>query len=455
MESPRTSEEADAAVADRAENPVVAIVGRPNVGKSTLFNRLVGARQSVVDDQPGVTRDRIYGHVQWNGVPFELIDTGGYVPRSADRYEEAIRDQVAVAVREADLIVLTVDVTVGITDLDESVADMLKRTDRPVVVVANKADNEERRWQAHDFYGLGFEDVIPVSSTNGTGTGDLLDRIADEFEDRTGTDDDEEEDDVDRIAVIGKPNVGKSTLVNALLREERSIVTEVAGTTRDAVDSVLEIEGRRVVLVDTAGLRRRTRMQGDVEFYSSLRSERAIERADVAILVVDAYEGLKKQDIRVLKLAEENWKGMVLAINKWDLVDEPGAVEQYVDWIYERLKTLDYVPMVFCSALHGERVDAVLDVALDVAEGRRRRIPTARLNEIVEAAIEKHHPPSRDGARVHVKYATQADVEPPVFVFFANHPQAIDHSYRRYLENRIREELAFEGVPIKLVFRRK
>lgn len=433
--------------------PTVAIVGRPNVGKSTLFNRLIGSRQAVVDDEPGVTRDRVYGQVDWNGVRFELIDTGGYVPDSSDRFEEAIRDQVEIAIAEADLILLTVDVMVGVTDLDESVGKMLQRTDRPVLVVANKADNEERRWQAHEFYSLGFEEVISVSSTNGTGTGDLLDRIAESVDATEGTP--PEEDERDRIAIIGKPNVGKSSLVNALLREERAMVTEVSGTTRDSIDSVLQVGDREVVLVDTAGLRRRTRMEGNIEFYSSLRSERAIEQCDVAVLVVDAYEGLKNQDIRVLKRAEEEWKGMVLAINKWDLVDEPEAAEQYTEWIYERLKTLDYVPMVFCSAIRAERTDAVLDVALDVAEGRRRRIPTARLNELVNEAIEKHHPPSHDGARVTIKYATQADVAPPVFVFFSNHPKAIAESYRRYLGNQIRKEFAFEGVPIKLVFRKK
>jgi GTP-binding protein len=263
------------------------------VGKSTLFNRLIGSRQAVVDDEPGVTRDRVYGQVDWNGVRFELIDTGGYVPDSSDRFEEAIRDQVDIAIAEADLILLTVDVMVGVTDLDESVGNMLQRTDRPVLVVANKADNEERRWQAHEFYSLGFEEVVSVSSTNGTGTGELLDRIAESFDATEGTP--PEEDDRDRIAIIGKPNVGKSSLVNALLREERAMVTEVSGTTRDSIDSVLQVGDREVVLVDTAGLRRRTRMEGNIEFYSSLRSERAIEQCDVAVLVVDAYEGLKNQ----------------------------------------------------------------------------------------------------------------------------------------------------------------
>jgi GTP-binding protein len=431
--------------------PTVAIVGRPNVGKSTLFNRLIGECVAVVHDEPGVTRDRVYGQVEWNGTVFDLIDTGGYVPDSTDRFERAIREQVSIALEEADLVLCVVDVTVGVTDLDDAIARLLLRSTKPTVVVANKADNQERRWQAADFYSLGFEEVYPVSSTNGTGTGDLLDAVVE----RLSPDEPGEQDDRPHIAIIGRPNVGKSSLVNALLHEERSIVTEVPGTTRDAVDAVLRWDGEEIVLVDTAGLRRKTRIKENVEFYSSLRSQRAIEQCDVAVLMIDAFEGMKKQDIRVLKMAEEKRKGMVIVVNKWDLVDDPEMVEQYTDWIYGRLQTLRYVPMVFISALREERTEAVLDVAMDVARERDKRISTAKLNRVMQEAIENHHPPTYRGNRIEIKYVTQAQSKPPVFLFFANHPQGLQESYRRYLENQLREHFVFEGVPVIIVFKRK
>lgn len=431
--------------------PTVAIVGRPNVGKSTLFNRLIGERVAVVHDEPGVTRDRVYGQVEWNGVAFDLIDTGGYVPDSTEMFEKAIREQVDIAIDEADLILCVVDVTVGVTDLDDAIARLLRESEKPTIVVANKADNRERRWQAAEFYSMGFEDVYAVSSTNGSGTGDLLDTVVEQLSPEGPG----EEDERTHIAIIGRPNVGKSSLVNVLLHEERSIVTEVAGTTRDAVNSALEWDDEEIVLVDTAGLRRKTRIKGNVEFYSTLRSERAIEQCDVAVLMIDAFEGMKNQDIRVLKMAEEKRKGMVIVVNKWDLVDDPEMAEQYADWIYGRLQTLKYVPMVFISVLRQERTEAVLDVAMEVARERDKRIKTARLNEVMQDAIDKHHPPTYRGNRIEIKYATQAQTKPPVFLFFANHPQGIQESYRRYLENKLREHFGFEGVPIIIVFKRK
>lgn len=431
--------------------PTVAIVGRPNVGKSTLFNRLIGERVAVVHDEPGVTRDRVYGRVEWNGRGFDLIDTGGYVPDSTDRFEQAIREQVLVAIEEADLILCVVDVTVGVTDLDDAIARLLRESDKPVMVVANKADNQERRWQAAEFYGLGFEDVYAVSSTNGTGTGDLLDAVVE----RLASEQPAAEDERTHIAIIGRPNVGKSSLVNVLLHEERSIVTEVPGTTRDSVNSVLRWDDDEIVLVDTAGLRRKTRIKENVEFYSSLRSQRAIDQCDVAVLLIDAFEGMKNQDIRVLKMAEEKRKGMVIVVNKWDLVDDPEMAEQYAEWIYGRLQTLKYVPMVFISTLREERTEAVMDVAMDVARERGKRISTSRLNRVMQEAIDNHHPPTYRGNRIEIKYVTQAQSKPPVFLFFANHPQGIQESYRRYLENKLREHFGFEGVPLIIVFKRK
>ncbi len=431
---------------------LVAIVGRPNVGKSTLFNRLTEARSAIVHDEPGVTRDRIYGDVEWAGHEFDLVDTGGFVPRSADRFEAAIREQVHIAVDEADAILFVVDVTTGVTDLDEEMGKILRKNKTPVFVVANKADNQERRWEATGFYQLGFGDVYPVSAINGSGTGNLLDAVVAVLPE----DEAEEEDERLHIAVIGRPNVGKSSLTNALLGHERSIVTEISGTTRDAINSVLEYNGEEIVLVDTAGLRKRSRVTENVEFYSTLRTQRAIEQCDVAVLLLDATQGLEAQDIKVLKSAEELKKGLVLVVNKWDLVEkETNTARDYERRIKERLQTLDYVPVVFVSALTKKRVPKVLDVALEVAAARDRRIPTSKLNEVMLAAIERHHPPSYRGNFVRIKYVSQVRARPPVFAFFCNHPKGVQESYRRYLENQLRAAFGFEGVPLTLSFRAK
>lgn len=433
--------------------PLLAIVGRPNVGKSTFFNRLTESRDSIVDDQPGVTRDRVYGHAEWNGRSFSVVDTGGFVLNSEDRFEAAIREQVHIAIQEADAILMVVDVTVGITDLDQEMATILRKSDVPVIVLANKADNQERSWQASEFYQLGLGDVYGASSINGMGTGDVLDAVVEALPKEAPR----EADDRLRVAIIGRPNVGKSSLTNAWLGEERSIVTEISGTTRDAVDAALKYHGREIVLVDTAGLRRRSRITENIEFYALLRTERAIESCDVAVLLLDSVDGLESQDIKVLKQAEAMRKGLVIGLNKWDLLEkkETNTVRDYERTIRERLKTLDFVPIVTLSALTGQRATKLLDTVLAVADRRSTRVPTHKLNEVMLAAIERHNPPLYRDQRVKIKYVTQVNDKPPVFVFFCNHPKGVKDPYKRYLENRLREAFDFEGVPISLSFRQK
>jgi GTP-binding protein len=468
---------------------LVAIVGRPNVGKSTLFNRLTERRASIVHDEPGVTRDRVYGDAIWNGVSFQLVDTGGFVAASDDVYERAIRGQVEIALNEADAILFIVDVTTGTADLDEDVASLLRTTDKPVFVVANKADNETLRWSAADFYSFGLGEVYPVSSINGSGTGELLDDLvatlpkqtpaaaggggsggsrseteayaADPWDEDTdgaeaGGEGYDRADDTVRLAIIGRPNVGKSSLANALLGEERSIVSDESGTTRDTVDSTLKYHGRDVVLVDTAGLRRRSRVSEDVEFYSMLRTERALRDGDVAILMVDARTGMEAQDIKVLRQAADLNKGIVIALNKWDLVEKETNTARDVERsIRERLATLDYVPIVFVSALTRQRVQKLLEIAIEVTDRRRQRIPTSRLNEVMLAAIERRNPPSYRNRYVRIKHVLQVKTDPPVFSFFCNYPKGVQVSYQRYLEGQLRKAFDFTGVPLSLVFRQK
>ncbi len=433
--------------------PLVAIVGRPNVGKSTFFNRLTESRQVIVDDTPGVTRDRVYGAAWWNGVTFSVVDTGGFVPRSADRFEQAIREQVHIALEEADAVILIVDVTTGITDLDQEMAAVLRKADKPVMIAANKADNDQRRWEAGVFYQLGLGEVYPISSINGSGTGDLLDAVVAAL---PPVPEQEDETDRVRVAIIGRPNVGKSSLTNVLLGEERSIVTEISGTTRDAVDSVVKYHGEEVVLVDTAGLRRRARVKENIEFYALLRTERAIQECDVAVLLLDATQGLESQDIRVLKDAEDMNKGLVLVVNKWDLIEkDTNTARNFEAQINERLRTLEYVPVLFISALTRQRVHKVLETVMNVARLRKQRIPTARLNQVMQEAVASHHPPTYRNQFVKIKYMTQVRDTPPVFAFFCNYPQGVKESYRRYLENKLREAFDFTGVPLTLVFKEK
>ncbi len=431
---------------------LVAIVGRPNVGKSTLFNRLTESRQAIVHDAPGVTRDRVYGQVIWNGKEFALVDTGGYVPRSADRFERAIREQVQIALTEADIVLLITDVMAGVTDLDQEMARMLRRSNKPVFVVANKADNEKRQWEAASMYSLGLGEVYSVSATNGMGTGDFLDAVVAALpEEEQG-----EDDGGVRIALIGRPNVGKSQLTNTLLRQERSIVTEISGTTRDAVDAKLTYKGEAITLVDTAGLRRRTKVRENVEFYATLRTERAIRNCDVAVLLLDATVGMEAQDINVLKEAEALKKGLVIVVNKWDLVEkETNTARDTERAIRERLKTLDYVPILFVSALTGKRAHRVLDVCLEIVCNAAYRVSTSELNQTVQQSIGRYHPPTWRGRYVQIKYVTQVGVSPPLFAFFCNHPQGVGTAYARYLENQLRKAYGFTGVPITLAFRRK
>ena len=433
---------------------LVALVGRPNVGKSTLFNRLTEERRAIVHDEPGVTRDRLFGDVIWNGRTFDLVDTGGLVPRSAERFEAAIREQVMLTLEEADVILFVVDTETGITDLDQEVAQRLRRAEQPVILVANKADNQARALEAAEFYSLGFEHVFPLSAINGSGTGDFLDLVVESLPPESEA---TPEDDAPRIAFIGRPNVGKSSLANHLLGRERSIVTEVAGTTRDSIDARMEWDGRDIVLVDTAGLRKKARVSENVEFYSTLRTERAIQTCDVAVLLIDAERGLEAQDARVLREAEQLKKGLVLVVNKWDLVSdkETNTARDIERAMRDRLGLMDYVPVLFASAMTGQRAEKVLDLALQVYDEREKRVPTARLNEVVEKAVERQHPPSFRGAFINIKYASQVREAPPVFAFFCNHPEGVKESYRRYLENKIREAFGFEGVPLTLSFKKK
>jgi len=431
---------------------LVAIVGRPNVGKSTLFNRLTESRQAIVHDAPGVTRDRVYGQVLWNGQEFALVDTGGFVPRSADRFERAIREQVQIALAEADIILLVTDIMAGVTDLDEEMARILRRTEKPVLVAANKADNQKRRWEASSMYSLGLGEVYPVSATNGMGTGDFLDAVTAALPAENGNEDSSGV----RIALIGRPNVGKSQLTNTLLCQERSIVTEISGTTRDAVDAELTHNGEEIVLVDTAGLRRRVKVHENVEFYATLRTERAIRSCDIAVLILDATIGLEAQDIHVLKEAESLKKGLVIVVNKWDLIEkETNTARDTEKEIRERLQTLNYVPVLFVSALTGKRAHRVLDISMEIMRSAATRVPTAELNQTMQQVILRHHPPSWRGRHVQIKYVSQVGISPPLFAFFCNHPQGIGTGYARYLENRLREAYGFEGVPLTLAFRRK
>ena len=431
---------------------LVAIVGRPNVGKSTLFNQLTRSRQAIVDDMPGVTRDRVYGEAEWEGHTIPLVDTGGYVPRSDDPFDRAIRDQAEIALQDADVILFVVDVTTGITDVDQEIANALRTADAPVLVIANKADNEEREWAASEFYQLGLGDVYPVSGTTKRGFDEMMGAVLEALPEGAA------EEDVERttISLVGKPNVGKSSLVNATLGFDRAIVTEVPGTTRDAVSSVVQYEDRELLLVDTAGMRKRSKTEG-VEFYAAVRSDQAIKTGDVCVLVLDATQELHKQDLNVLSHANEHKKGMVIAINKWDLVPKDSdTMQQYTKYLQQYLGRLDHVPLVYVSAVTKQRVYELLDTALEVAEEREKRISTSDLNDVVQAAIREKHPPTTSsGAFVKIKYATQVREAPPVFVFFANHPEGVRDSYKRYLEGKLREAFGFKGVPMTLVFKEK
>ncbi len=432
---------------------IVAIVGRPNVGKSTFFNRLTETRQAIVDEESGVTRDRHYGKVIWNGHEFSIIDTGGYIVNSDDVFEEEIRKQVILAMEEADVVVFLVDVISGITDLDETIAGMLRKINKPVVLVANKVDNSQRLYEATTFYGLGLGDYHPLSSINGSGTGDMLDHLVSLFEEKH----EEEEDlEIPRIAVVGRPNVGKSSLVNALMGEERNIVTPISGTTRDSINTRFTKFNHDFILVDTAGLRKKGKVKEDLEFYSVMRSVRAIEHSDVCILMIDATIGIEGQDVNIFHLIARNWKGVVVLVNKWDLVEkETHSTKQFEQQIREKLEPFVDVPILFVSALTKQRIHKALDVAMTVYKNRMQRITTSKLNEVMQEAIEANHPPSVKGKFIQIKYVTQLPTHAPAFAFYCNLPQYVRESYKRYLENKIRENFPLTGVPIKVFMRKK
>jgi len=432
---------------------IVAIVGRPNVGKSTFFNRLTESRAAIVDDMPGVTRDRNYGKSLWNGVEFSIIDTGGYVSGSDDIFEEEIRRQANLAIQEADVIVFLVDVESGLTELDTAVYDLLRRNVKPVITVVNKVDNHQRSLDANEFYELGIEKLFCVSSVNGSGTGDLLDEIVDLLPKKV---EDEVNEKIPRIAVVGRPNVGKSSIINTLVGEDRHIVTDVAGTTRDAVAQKYNKFGHNFILVDTAGLRKKTKVAEDVEFYSVMRSVRTIEDSDVCVLVLDATRGVEGQDVSIFHLIHRNKKGIVVVVNKWDLIEKDNhTMKKFEDDILEKFAPVTDIPIVFTSALTKQRILKILEDAMMVFENRNRHIATSKLNELLLELIEAYPPPAYKGKYIKIKYITQLPTKIPSFAFFCNLPQYIRDPYKRYLENKIRDNFNFKGIPIQLYFRQK
>ncbi len=433
---------------------IVAIVGRPNVGKSTLFNRLIGERKSIVDDVSGVTRDRIYGFSEWGKKSFSVIDTGGFVHGSEDVFEAAIRRQVDIAIEEATVIIFMCDVTTGITDLDDEIADKLRRGKKPVVVVVNKVDNSQRDLQANEFWALGFENTLFLSSITGSGTGELMDMLVDLLPEEN---DDDISADLPRIAVVGQPNVGKSSFTNALLGEERNIVTDLPGTTRDSIYAKYEKFGHSFLLIDTAGIRKKARVHEDLEFYSVIRAVKAIEEADVCLLMLDASLGLEAQDLTILSLIQKRKKGLVILINKWDLLanKETNTARDFERELKERISPFTDVPIVTMSVLEKQRIFKAVEAAMAVYENRTRKIKTSELNDVMLAAIERVNPPTHRGKVIKIKYVTQLPLHYPAFAFFCNHPKHIKVSYRNYLENQLREKFDFSGVPIHLFFREK
>ena len=430
---------------------IVAIVGRPNVGKSTLYNRLIGERNAIVDDFSGVTRDRLYGSCEWNGKTFTVIDTGGFVPSSADVFESAIRSQVHIAIEEANVIIFMVDVTTGITDIDEEIARLLRRTPKPSILAVNKVDNNTRLLEANEFWSLGFEDTFFLSSITGSGTGEVLDAVTDHI-----TNEPEVESERPRIAFVGQPNVGKSSMVNALLGEERNIVTDIAGTTRDSIHSVYKKFGKEFELVDTAGIRKKSAVHENLEFYSVIRAIRALEEADVCMIMLDATLGVESQDMKILNLAIKRHKGIVILVNKWDLVEkETNTARDFELRIKQKIAPFSDVSVVFISVLDKLRIFKAIEIALEVYERKTQRIKTSQLNEVMLKAIERYPPPAHRGRMIKIKYVSQLPLPYPAFAFFCNHPKHVKGSYRNYLENKLRESFDFTGVPISIYFRQK
>ncbi|HYO20875.1 MAG TPA: ribosome biogenesis GTPase Der [Flavisolibacter sp.] len=431
----------------------VAIVGRPNVGKSTIFNRLLEQRKAIVEDTPGVTRDRQYGIADWNGKNFYVIDTGGFVPDSEDVFEREIRKQVRIAMDEASVILFVVDAATGMTDLDDAMADVLRRSTKPVFLVVNKVDNNERLLEASEFYSLGFDKVFFISAISGSGTGDLLDDVTalikeeSEFAEDLG---------IPKFAIIGQPNVGKSSLLNALVGEERTIVSDVAGTTRDTIHTRYNLFQKDFILIDTAGIRRKAKVHEDLEFYSVIRAIKALDEADVCLLLLDAEKGITAQDLTIYSLAAKKGKGIVVLVNKWDLVaKETNTARDYEKVLKQRLAPFNDVPILFVSVKEKTRIFKAIEEGLDVYENRKRRIPTSELNDKLLKAIEAYHPPVVRGNPIKIKYVTQIPTVVPSFAFFSNYPDEIKTPYRNYLENKLREHFNFKGVPVRIFFRKK
>lgn len=431
---------------------IAAIVGRPNVGKSTLFNRLTESRAAIVNEESGVTRDRHYGKVIWNGVEFSIVDTGGYVENSDDLFESEINTQVKLAIGEADVILFMVDVQDGIHELDKAITEMLRRTDKRVITVVNKVDNNQRLLDAAEFWGLGLGSWFPVSSINGSGTGDLLDELVKHLPDKPLA----PEIEIPSVAVVGRPNVGKSSLANTLLGEERNIVTPVAGTTRDSTDSLYNRFGYRFRLIDTAGLRKKAKVDENIEFYSLLRSIRSIEESDLCLLLIDATRGVEAQDLSILSIIQKNNKGVIILVNKWDLVEkESNSSKQLTREIKEKTAPFTDYPVLFISAITKQRIHKILELIMEVYENRRRRIPTSRLNDVMLKVIENTPPPAVRGRHIKIKYITQLPTAYPAFAFFCNYPQHIKEPYKRFVENRLRENFSLSGSPVKIFFRKK
>jgi GTP-binding protein len=430
----------------------IAIVGRPNVGKSTFFNRLLEERKAIVEDMPGVTRDRQYGVSEWNGKFFNVIDTGGFVPGGTEAFEKEIRQQVMIAVEEANAIIFMVDAATGITDFDNTMADILRKSTKPVFLTVNKVDNSKRLLEAAEFYSLGFDKIFFLSSISGSGTGEVLDEIAElippEPEEVAG--------ELPKFAIIGQPNVGKSSLLNALVGSERTIVSDIAGTTRDTIHTHYKLFQKEFILIDTAGIRRKAKVQEDLEFFSVIRAIKAVDEADVCLLLIDAEKGIAQQDLNIFSLASKKGKGIVLLVNKWDLVErETNTARDYEKELRSRLAPFNDVPIIFISVKEKTRIFKVIETALEVYENRQRKVPTSRLNDVMLKAIEAYHPPVVRGNSIKVKYITQLPTVVPSFAFFCNYPDDIKNPYRNYLENKLRENFNFRGVPVRIFFRKK